>query len=156
MLDYLGTLETITYGELAFRIFIAALFGCLIGIDRDVKNKPVDFRAYMIVCVSACVIAILGQELYSVYHNEDDFIRLDLGKIIAGSLTGIGFLGAGAIIKNSNNEIIGTATGAGIWGSSIIGLCIGFGQIILAFFSFVTIWLILILARNLFDKFQEK
>jgi putative Mg2+ transporter-C (MgtC) family protein len=142
----LEELQTVAYEDLAIRIGLAALFGCLLGLDRDMKNKPVDFRAFMIVCVSTCLVAILGQELYATYANQDGFISLDLGKIISGALTGVGFLGAGAILKNSdNNQVIGTATGASIWGSSIIGLCLGFGYITLATVGFIVIFAILLI-----------
>ena len=148
----LDTLNTLTYSELFIRIFLAGFFGCFLGIDRDIKGKPVDFRAYMIVCISTCLVAILGGELFETYSTTSDgFVSLDLGKIIAGALTGIGFLGAGAIIKNSNEQkVVGTTTGAGIWASSIIGLCLGFGQYILAFAGFAAIAAILYIARKLF------
>lgn len=142
----LETLQTVTYPELATRIALAALFGCLLGLDRDIKNKPVDLRAFMIVCIATCLVAILGQELFATYAHKDNFMSLDLGKIISGTLTGVGFLGAGAILKNSdNNQVVGTATGASIWGAAIIGLCLGFGYITLATAGFATIFLILIL-----------
>jgi len=139
----LEDLQTVTYIELSTRIGLAALFGCLLGLDRDMKNKPVDFRAYMIICISTALVAILGQELHATYQTQGGFISLDLGKIISGALTGIGFLGAGAILKNDDNRVIGTATGASIWSSSIIGLCLGFGYIKLAFTGFIIIFLIL-------------
>jgi putative Mg2+ transporter-C (MgtC) family protein len=139
------SLETLTFIELAMRVGLAALLGCLIGLDRDLKNKPMDFRAYMIVCVATCLVAILGKELYATYAAHDDFVTLDIGKIISGTLTGVGFLGAGAILrdKDDKNQIIGTSTGASIWGASILGLCIGFGYILIALIGFLTIFLIL-------------
>jgi putative Mg2+ transporter-C (MgtC) family protein len=143
---FLESLQTLSLWELILRVCIAAALGAAIGIDRDVKNKPVDFRAYMIVCLATCMLAILGQELYATYAQRDNFVSLDLGKIISGVLTGIGFLGAGAILrdKDNKNEVIGTATGASIWGASILGLCIGFGYFTLAFIGFFTILIILI------------
>jgi putative Mg2+ transporter-C (MgtC) family protein len=142
----LEPLQTLTLPELCFRVGLAALLGFLIGLDRDFKNKPIDFRAYMIVCIATCLVAVLGQELYETYDVEDNFVRLDLGKIISGVLTGIGFLGAGAILRDTDdkNQIIGTSTGASIWGASIIGLCIGFGYITLAIVGFVSIFTILL------------
>ena len=120
------------------------------GLDRDMKNKPVDFRAFMIVCISTCIVAILGQELYATFANKGDFVSLDLGKIISGTLTGIGFLGAGAILKsNDHKQVIGTATGASIWGASIIGLCLGFGYLILATVAFASIFLTLLVIGHL-------
>lgn len=151
----LDDLQTMSYEDLAIRIGLAALFGCLLGLDRDMKNKPVDFRALMIVCVSTCLVAILGQELHATYNNQGDFISLDLGKIISGALTGIGFLGAGAILKNNDNtKVIGTATGASIWGACIIGLCLGFGYITLAVSGFTAILLILFIIGCFYKEIQ--
>lgn len=139
-------LQTVSLIDLVVRVGLAALLGCLIGLDRDLKNKPIDFRAYMIVCVATCLVAILGQELYATYAARDNFVSLDLGKIISGTLTGVGFLGAGAIMRDKNNEnrIVGTSTGASIWVASIIGLCIGFGYVVVAIVGFAAIILILL------------
>ncbi len=139
-------LQTLNFIDLIARIGLAALLGCLIGLDRDLKNKPIDFRAYMIVCIATCLVAILGQELFATYAAKDNFVSLDLGKIISGTLTGIGFLGAGAILKDKDNEnqIVGTSTGASIWAASIIGLCIGFGYFVVAIAGFVVILAILL------------
>lgn len=153
------TLHTVSYTELFIRILLAAIFGCVLGLDRDAKGKPVDFRAYMIVCIATCLVAILGQELFFTYTNDnaEGFLNLDLGKIISGALTGIGFLGAGAIIQNKDEKsVIGTATGAGIWASAIIGLCLGFGQIILALAGFLSIGLTLYIVGKIFYKFRTK
>jgi putative Mg2+ transporter-C (MgtC) family protein len=134
-------LTSLSYFDVFIRMALAVFFGLCLGIDRDMKNKPVDFRAYVITCASTCLLAIMGQELFIYYKDaaEGNFISLDMGKIISGALTGIGFLGAGAIIKNSNDNIVGTATGASIWASSIIGLCLGFGFIFLASIGFAVI-----------------
>jgi len=144
--DMFEPLQTIALIDLITRVGLAALLGGLIGLDRDLKNKPIDFRAYMIVCVATCLVAVLGQELYATYASQDNFVSLDLGKIISGTLTGVGFLGAGAILrdKDDKNQIIGTSTGASIWGASIIGMCIGFGYVVVALVGFVTIFAILI------------
>lgn len=138
-------LQSLTYWEALSRLALAIVFGLCLGLDRDNKNKPVDFRAYIIVCASTCLLAIMGQEMYVTFRQEaDEFISLDLGKVISGALTGIGFLGAGAIIKNSDDDIVGTATGASIWASSIIGLSLGFGYIFLASTGFLIMFITLL------------
>ena len=70
---------------------------------------------------------------------------MDLGKIIEGTMTGIGFLGAGAIIKVEKDKVVGTATGASIWASGGLGLCLGFGMYGLALLAFLGIATILII-----------
>ena len=138
-MSYIGS------GELVLRVFLAMLFGFLLGLDRDTKNKPIDFRAFIIVAVTTCIIAIMGQELYvDLSKGEDVVAPIDLAKLIAGALTGIGFLGAGAIIHRGEAQVIGTATGASIWASGGIGLALGFGFYGLALIAFVAIAITLV------------
>lgn len=150
-------LETITIPEIAIRIALAALVGLILGLDRDLKGKPVDFRAYMIVCMTAAMIAILSQELVMQVPENVEQIQLDTFRVIEGVLVGIGFLGAGAIIKNTNDtkdsrEVIGTATGASIWASGGIGLTLGFGLYALAGIVFIAILLTLLIFSRLMQK----
>jgi len=137
-------LQTLSYLEFGIRIMLAVIFGLVIGWDREAKNKPIDFRAYMIVAAATCAIAVVGQEVYMDYGSSDTIASIDLGKVVAGVLTGIGFLGAGAIIQDGDTKVVGTATGASIWASGIFGLALGFGQYGVAFITFLVIAAILI------------
>ena len=140
-------LHTLSIPELLARVGLAMLFGMVIGLDREHKNKPIEFRAYMIVCVTSCIIAILGNELYHLHVVVYKDATMDMAKIIEGTLTGIGFLGAGAIIHKGGaggNEVIGTATGASIWGAGGIGLAIGFGFYLIGIVAFAAILLTLV------------
>jgi len=159
MMDFINSFEYLSFTELIVRITLALLFGMLIGIDRDTKNKPVDFRVYMLVCMTSCIMAILSQELYADFNTAESVISIDLGKIISGVLTGVGFLGAGAIIKRDDNQDIGSATGASIWASGGIGLTIGFGFYMLAFAAFISVLVILVgggLAMTFFGDKKDK
>jgi len=138
-------LASLTWPELLLRVGLAACFGLMIGYDRNRKNKPVDFRVYVIVSVATTILAILGQELYVEYASAETVVSIDLAKIISGVMTGIGFLGAGAIIKRDDDKVVGTATGASIWASGGIGLTIGFGAYGLALITFAVILVILLL-----------
>jgi putative Mg2+ transporter-C (MgtC) family protein len=155
-------LNAIHHMDAIIRVIIAALLGAMLGLDRDIKNKPVDFRAYMIVCVATCLIGIMALELNYQFSNENEtVIAIDIGKLISGALTGIGFLGAGAIMRDKDKEsgIVGTSTGASIWGSAIIGLCLGFGYFFLALLGFFTILITLFLLGILhkpIKTYQEK
>jgi putative Mg2+ transporter-C (MgtC) family protein len=136
-------LHTLSAGQLLLRLLLAALAGIIIGLDREVReDKPIDFRAYAIVAVTTAMLAIMGQELPYLYAEAaEDRVTPDVGKIIEGALTGIGFLGAGAIIKVDKKQVIGTATGASIWGAGAIGLAIGFGFYFLAGMAFAILML---------------
>jgi len=132
-------LTVFEWPDVLLRVLLAALFGLFIGLDRDNKDKPIDFRVYIIVAMTTTVVTIMAQELNSHYAASEGFLSLDLGKIIAGVLTGIGFLGAGAIMKVGDAQIVGSATGASIWAAGGMGLCLGFGMYGLAFILFVSL-----------------
>lgn len=137
-------LTILGWPEVILRILLAAGLALVLGLERDSKNKPIDFRAFIIISASSCVLAIMSQEIYADFSNADAVVSLDLAKIIAGVLTGIGFLGAGAIIKQSDGAVVGTATGASIWASGALGLTIGFGFYFLAVLLFLMIAVILL------------
>lgn len=144
MFEFLD-MDIVSLPETLLRVCLALAFGAVLGLERDRKNKPIDFRAFMIVGVTTCIVAIMSQELYSDYAQVDKIISLDLAKVIGGVLTGIGFLGAGAIIKVGEDRVIGTATGASIWASGGIGLCLGFGMyglFLIAFFAIAAVLII--------------
>jgi putative Mg2+ transporter-C (MgtC) family protein len=145
-MEHLFEYRTISLIEVILRIGLAAGFGLALGLERYWKNKPMDFRAFMIVAVTSCIIAIMAQEVYADYASSDNTVRLDFMQVISGVLTGIGFLGAGAIIRSRDSaQVIGTATGASIWASGGMGLALGFGFYMLALISFVTIFSVLFL-----------
>lgn len=148
-MNAVGFLETLV------RVSLALAFGFLLGFEREQKNKPIDFRAYMIVAVTTCILAIMGQELCIVYENAGSVVSLDLGKIISGVVTGIGFLGAGAIIKVEGRQIVGTATGASVWAAGGIGLCLGFGSYALALIGFAAVGCVLFLGGLMHSSDKE-
>lgn len=156
MLDMFIDIESVPLWELILRIVLAAFCGLVIGWDRDAKNKPIDFRAYMIVAVATCLLALVGLELEYAYSGNGSELGIDLSKIIAGVMTGVGFLGAGAIIQQGDKKIIGTATGASIWASAGMGMALGFGFYTLSIIGFLMIAGILMLGgvfmKRAFDQ----
>lgn len=145
-MDLSLALQTLAWPEAILRVVLALIFGFCIGYDRSQKNKPIDFRVYMIVAATTCLLAIMGEELLAIHEGNSQNIEFSLLRIVQGVLTGIGFLGAGAIIKSQDNQkIIGTATGASIWGAGSIGLMIGFGLYGLAILGFLVLIIILVL-----------
>lgn len=141
MTDFTFDFQMVPAWEAVVRVLLAALFGMLIGLDRDMKKKPIDFRAYMIVAVTSCVITIMAQEVYADFQQSSGTLRLDFMRVVEGVLTGIGFLGAGAIIRGSGNDnrVVGSATGASVWAAGGLGLTLGFGYYSLALIAFVTV-----------------
>ncbi len=157
-MDQLLQFQTITWPDAAARVSIALLFGFCVGLDRNLKNKPIDFRVFMIVASTTCLLAIMGQEIVAYYAENNPNLKLGPLRIVEGVLTGIGFLGAGAILKSGGDEprIIGTATGASIWSSGAIGMMLGFGFYNLALLGFAVLLIILVLfgvlRKPIFDQ----
>jgi putative Mg2+ transporter-C (MgtC) family protein len=107
------------------RLSAAALLGGLLGYQREVAGKDAGLRTYMLVSVGAAFFIIVPQ--------RESFANEDLSRVLQGLLTGIGFLGAGAILKLSDeHEVRGLTTAAGIWLAAAIGAAAGFGQLGLA------------------------
>lgn len=152
-------LDFFSIGEVIVRMLLAVLLAMVLGLERYRKNKPIDYRAFVIISLASCVLAMMAQELYADYAGAEHVVTMDLAKIVAGVLSGIGFLGAGAIIKQQDGDVVGTATGASVWASGVIGLTIGFGFYALAVLMFLFIATLLIggryLARFAVDREQD-
>jgi putative Mg2+ transporter-C (MgtC) family protein len=116
----------IPYQEILIRLVLGAVIGGIIGFEREVHGRAAGFRTQLIVCVASVLIMIVSQNYYFYSHNLEGILRIDPARISAGALIGIGFLGAGVIIK-SGIEVRGLTTAASIWIVSAIGLAIGAG-----------------------------
>lgn len=115
---------TITYWEVALRLLLAVLLGGLVGFERESRNRPAGFRTHILVCVGSALIMLV-----SAYGFPPDLIAgyaIDPGRIAAQVVTGVGFLGAGTIIRH-RGSIRGLTTAASIWVVSGIGLAMGIG-----------------------------
>jgi putative Mg2+ transporter-C (MgtC) family protein len=118
--------------------FIAAF---MFGLERQKSHKPVGFGTFTYVAVGACTLAITA-----VSWNSDNPLPL-----LSAIVTGIGFLGAGAMIR-AGERIIGATTAAGIWLFAIFGLAIGTGEYLLGGLMYFAMWTVVIVDRN----FEEK
>lgn len=111
------------------KILLAALLGFVVGLERDWSGKPAGIRTNMIIAVSSCLFTMLSAEGF--FGNETDTSR-----VAAQIVTGVGFLGAGALIHNQSH-VVGLTTAANIWLVAAIGMAVGVGFAGLA--SFVTL-----------------
>lgn len=112
--------------DVAWRLGIAALCGAVLGLDREIRDKPLGLRTFMLVSLGAACFSILTLQLVDVLATSDEKMALDPTRVIEGVIGGIGFLGAGAIIQ-ARGKIRGATTGAGIWVVGAIGMAAGFG-----------------------------
>ena len=107
------------------RLLVAMVLGGLVGFERQKRGRSAGLRTNILVCIGSAAIIITFQKLSSeIGYNADSLLRMDPARAAAGVITGIGFLGAGTIIK-SQDFILGLTTAASIWVVSAVGVTIG-------------------------------
>jgi putative Mg2+ transporter-C (MgtC) family protein len=112
--------------EMVLRLLLGAVIGGIIGYERQVHGRPAGFRTHILVCV-ACVLLMNASGYYhSLGVSEPAYLRADPGRIAAGAITGVGFIGAGVVLR-TGFSIQGLTTAATIWMVSAIGLAVGEG-----------------------------
>ena len=125
MLPIFDGLRDIRFGTVLFRMALALLCGMIIGLARSYKNRAAGFRTHVLICCGGTIASMTGLYLYLNAHISTDVARLG-----AQVVSGLGFIGAGTIIVNRNQEqptIRGLNTAAGLWATGIIGLALGAG-----------------------------
>ena len=120
----------------AFRLFLAMLFGGIIGLERGRRRRPAGFRTHILVCMGAALAMSISQYVAVTLGQTTDVSRLG-----AQVINGIGFLGAGTIIVTGKQEVKGLTTAAGLWASACMGLAIGAGFYECVFLAFLLIFL---------------
>jgi putative Mg2+ transporter-C (MgtC) family protein len=121
----------IGWDEIALRLLLTVIAGVLIGYDRSEHGKAAGMRTTLLVCLAASVAMIqVNLLLPTAGKPPDSFITNDLMRLPLGILTGVGFIGAGAILRR-DNIIVGVTTAATLWLVTVVGLCLGGGQLAL-------------------------
>lgn len=119
--------------EAFFLILLAALLSMLIGIERERRDRPAGLRTHMLVGIGSCVFTILSAHAFEFG---------DKGRVAAQIVSGIGFLGAGAILKG-DHDVYGLTTAASIWATASVGMAVGTGAWLLALSATLIIWITL-------------
>lgn len=138
----------ITATEILARLLLGALVGGIIGFERQTHGRPAGFRTQLLVCVACVLLMVISETYSSRMMGTSEHVRFDPTRIAAGAMTGVGFLGAGVIIK-TGITIQGLTTAACIWIVSAIGLAIGAGQYFAGMAGFVIAFLTLWLLRTI-------
>ena len=119
-------------GVFVMRLVAALLLGGLIGIERQSRGRPAGLRTNILVCLGSAAIIVAFQKLYvDTNLDAESAIRMDPARAAAGVITGIGFLGAGTIVK-SKDFVRGLTTAASIWVVSAVGVTVGLGEYTIA------------------------
>jgi len=131
--------ESLSY-EVIIKLVIAATLSLIIGIERELKKKPVGLKTSLVIATFSCLLTIISIEAaYSTPPRDDINITMDPLRLAAQIVSGIGFLGAGVILRKGNDSITGLTTAAMIWGAAGIGIAVGAGFYIEAFFTVVIV-----------------
>jgi len=125
--------------SILLRFFVVFLMSLLFGIERQLSNKPIGFGTFIFVACGSCALGVLSK----IIAPTNTIV------IIGGVVTGIGFLGAGALIRTTD-KIFGFTTAASIWIFSIVGLTIGLEEYLVGTITYSIIWAVV-----LFDNFLE-
>src|SRR5512135_158092 len=114
--------------EILFRLVLAAVLGAAVGFEREVHGRPAGIRTYLLLCMGSALIMVVSELLFFKYESKGlgDILRADPGRIAAQAITGIGFLGAGVILRYKDS-IRGLTTAACVWVACAVGLAIGAG-----------------------------
>ncbi len=140
----LGSVEL----DIIVKLLLAALAGGLVGLEREKHGRPAGLRTNLLVAVGSCVMVIVSEAFFVKYamYNAESALRIDPSRVAAQIVTGVGFLGAGVILKEGAS-VRGLTTAASLWTVSGLGMAFGMG-----FYSLGGIATILVLVSLSFLK----
>ncbi|MGJ8637086.1 MAG: MgtC/SapB family protein [Phycisphaerales bacterium] len=158
----LGQIDwSVSYDEkvsVMLRLGLAALFGSLLGWERGRSEKPADIRTMILIGAGAAMFTLLGERMIES-GGDEAIIRADPTRVLSYIISGVGFLGAGAIL-HSKRSVKGLTTAASIWTVAAIGAACGVGEFMIALFlfsiAFVTLWTpwVVALADGTLDEYE--
>lgn len=112
--------------EFLIKLVVALLLGLLIGIDRQLKHKPLGIKTSMVISVASCLITLVSIQSVQKFSIPGKFV-MDPMRLTAQIVSGVGFIGAGVILRRNNDVISGLTTAALIWAASGLGIAAGAG-----------------------------
>jgi putative Mg2+ transporter-C (MgtC) family protein len=113
----------LTDSQIILRLILSVLLSGLVGLERQVHRRSAGLRTHILVSLGSCLIMLTSLFVFDIYNGK---VPLDPARIAAGVITGIGFLGAGTIIREKEN-VKGLTTAASLWLVAAIGLAVGIG-----------------------------
>lgn len=147
--DFSDVSDMADFVQITLRLSLAAIFGALLGIERETKGKAAGVRTHMLVAVS-CALFVLIPQMSGTTNAE-------MTPVIQGVIAGVGFLGAGTIIKGRDDESVrGLTTAAGIFMTAAIGIAAGLGREATALLSTLLALLIFSIAPVIVRWFEKK
>jgi putative Mg2+ transporter-C (MgtC) family protein len=116
------------YLESLIKLLVAGLLGAMIGMEREYRGREAGLRTQLLVAVGSALVMIVSLHFATVYeHSTSPVIRIDPARVAYGVMTGVGFLGAGVMIR-FGISVRGLTTAASLWCTAAVGLAVGFGM----------------------------
>jgi len=141
--------------DVILRLLAATVVGMLIGLNRDARGRPAGMRTMGLVALGAAMIAVTAAHI-PLLHNQPDAISRTLQGVIQGVMAGIGFLGAGVLLKHeATSEIHGMTTAAAIWATAALGITAGLGLWAIFLTGAVLTLLLLVVAHPIEERFER-
>lgn len=138
--------------DIVIRLILSVILSGLIGIERQLHRHSAGLRTHILVSLGSCLIMLTSMYVFDIYKNE---VPLDPARIAAGVITGIGFLGAGAIIREREG-IKGLTTAASLWVVAAIGLAVGCGFYLGSLITSILTFVVLFFLRHFESKILGK
>ncbi len=135
-----------SYIGIVLKLLLAVILGGMVGFEREHKSRPAGLRTHILVCVGAALVQIT-----SINYAKNNGIPMDPMRLGAQVISGIGFLGAGTIIKEGAN-IKGLTTAASLWAVGCIGLAAGSGL----YFEAIAATIVILISLKSFTRIEEK
>jgi putative Mg2+ transporter-C (MgtC) family protein len=109
------------------KLVVSALLGLILGLEREVKRKPLGLKTCLVISTTSCLLTIVGIDSSLHFNSFGGDLRLDPMRVTAQIVSGIGFLGAGVILRRNNEVVSGLTTAAIVWASAGLGIAVGAG-----------------------------
>ena len=136
-------------GRVILRLLVVLILGAVVGMQRELTHQPAGLRTHMLVALGTALVVIAAQEVH--------MSSADLSRVIQGLVTGIGFVGGGAILKlTAEHEIHGLTTAAGIWLTAAASMTAAMGQIVTAVLGVLLGLLVLVAFARLEQRLGKR
>jgi putative Mg2+ transporter-C (MgtC) family protein len=141
--------------QAVLRTLMAVVVGCLIGLDRELRNKPAGMRTHILISLAAALFTLITFELHVQFAGPEGNHTADPVRIIEAVTAGVAFLAAGAIIQSRGN-VQGLTTGANMWLAGALGVACGAGYYVLAVIGTVFALIVLVVLAKLQARWMDK
>ncbi len=130
--------------EIVKKIVVSVILATVLGLERQRHGRIAGLRTHILVCLASCILMVISTNL-NTHADTFSFYRFDPLRLAAGIMTGMGFIGAGTIIRTGTINVRGVTTAAGLWLTSAIGISVGLGNYFVAMITAGVCFLVLVM-----------